>query len=232
MADPFWNGFASGVAGTSVVAFIFGLWIKSYFGPYLTQKAKNLATHEDIQKLIDQVRETERVKAEVSNSVWDHQTRLLAKKDFYVGIAEALGELRNGYVRMKALEHLRLTRDLMNPQYGPELQKKRAEEMLALEGATMKWHRATDAAPLLIPDGPYKAVREFKPRGIRFGTLHWEQDFEYNIASTQSALYHFQVSARSDLGFEPMVWKPTIVSAPPPNQNSSEDQQHSGGGES
>jgi len=59
----------------------------------LSEKAKNLATHEDIQKLIDQVRETERVKSEISDRMWDRQTRWTYKRDLYVRIIECLTDL-------------------------------------------------------------------------------------------------------------------------------------------
>lgn len=91
----------------------------------------------------------------------------------------------------------------------------------AMEDATERWHHATDTAPLMVPDDPYKPLREFKPRQIRFGTSSWEIDFEYNILSAQWALYHFQVAARADLGFAPMVWKPIILTAPPPEPDTS-----------
>lgn len=205
----------SGVAGSGVVAAILVFWIKSYFGPYLTQKAKNLATHEDIQKLIDQVRETETVKAEISHGVWDRQTRLLAKRDLYVEIAEALGTLRDLYVTMKGLELLRLTASF-GQQAALVLDEKRKQKQQELEQAILKLHGAQDAAPLMIPDEPYKPLRDFRPRKIGFNTPNWEQDFEYNIASTQWTLYHFQTAARADMGFDPMVWKPTTIGATPP----------------
>jgi hypothetical protein len=83
----------------------------------------------------------------------------------------------------------------------------------------------------MIPDEPYKPLRDFKPRKIRYNTPNWEKDFEYNIASTQWALYHFQTAARADMGFDPMVWKPTIISSPLPKEDSSQSQQPLGDGE-
>jgi hypothetical protein len=73
--------FLSACLGGTVVAAIFGFWIKWYFGPYLTKKAENLATHEDIQNLVTQVRETERVKADIADRMWDRQARWNAKKE-------------------------------------------------------------------------------------------------------------------------------------------------------
>ena len=112
------------------------------------------------------------------------------------------------------MERLRLQGAALGPD-GALFEEKRKERLQLIEEATLKWHQAMDTAPLMIPDEPYKPVREFKPRLIRYDTPHWAQDCEYNIAIAQWALYHFQVAARADLGFEPMVWKPIILSAPP-----------------
>jgi hypothetical protein len=93
MTDPFWSGLLSGEAGSGVVVAIFGFWLKFYFGAYLTQKAKNFATHEDIQRLVDQVRETERIKAEISDSMWDRQARWAYKRELYIRLVECLTTL-------------------------------------------------------------------------------------------------------------------------------------------
>jgi hypothetical protein len=92
MINALWSGLG-GVAGSVVIATLFAFWLKTYFGSYLSEKAKNLATHEDIQKLIDQVRETERVKSEISDRMWDRQTRWTYKRDLYVRIIECLTDL-------------------------------------------------------------------------------------------------------------------------------------------
>jgi hypothetical protein len=57
---------------------------------YTSEKMKNLATHQDIQKLVDQVRETERVRAEQTRAVWDYQTSWAYRKDTYVKTLESL----------------------------------------------------------------------------------------------------------------------------------------------
>jgi|SRR5579862_3440552 len=98
--ETFW----SALTGSGVVAVVFGFWFKSFFGPYLSQKAKNLATHEDIQKLVDQVRETERVKAEISDRIWDRQRRWDVKKEMYVDAYAAVHKLAD---KLVALTHLK-----------------------------------------------------------------------------------------------------------------------------
>src|ERR1700722_6155654 len=79
---------SSGVMSTAI---FFGL--KKYLGSYLETKGKNLATHEDIMKLVDQVRETEKVKAEITDNVWDRQQRWTAKHALYRELLESLDNL-------------------------------------------------------------------------------------------------------------------------------------------
>lgn len=90
-------------SGVVSAAIVFGL--KKYLGSYLEEKGKNLATHEDIMKLVDQVRETERVKAEITDNVWDRQQRWTAKHALYRELLEALNDVlqaavtRDGFAR-------------------------------------------------------------------------------------------------------------------------------------
>jgi hypothetical protein len=121
MTDPFWSGFLSGVAGSGVVVAIFVFWLKFYFGPYLTQKAKNLATHEDIQRLVDQVRETERIKAEISDSTWDRQARWTYKRDLYIRLVECMSTMIGLEARCRTTEQLKGPTDGMYREWGEQM---------------------------------------------------------------------------------------------------------------
>jgi hypothetical protein len=206
----------SGVAAlVSVVGAWFVVRFTKPFDSYTEELARQLAKHQNLDKLVDETRRVtdaaETIKAALSHENWDRQQRWTAKRDLYVNIAEALGELRTATIRYEGLERLRLTKDLTDEKYATELETKRQEYSRDLEESTQHFLRALDIAPLMIPDEPYKPLREFKPRQIRYGTKHWQQDCEYNITGTQRALHHFHTAARFDLGFDPMEWKPTIL---------------------
>jgi len=51
---------------------LLGAGIGAYFGSYLREKGKNLATHEDIDRV---VRATEDIKAQISGNLWMRQRR-------------------------------------------------------------------------------------------------------------------------------------------------------------
>jgi hypothetical protein len=56
----------------------------AYLGGYLKKKGENLATHEDINRLVDQVsavtKATKEIEAKISNEVWERQTRWEVQK--------------------------------------------------------------------------------------------------------------------------------------------------------
>lgn len=230
MISVAWESIVTIVAGTGIVTAgltaLAGWLVLRFSKPldsYTAEFAKQVARHQNLDKLVEEARRitdaAERIKSELSHENWDRQTRWTAKRDLYVQIAQTLGDLRRANITMEGLERFRLTRDLTDPRYGPELETRRRDELRAMETATLNFQRATDTAPLMVPDAPFKPLREFKPKEIRFDTPDWEADFEYNIMSTQWALYHFQSAARADLGFDPMEWKPTIVTAGSPKQS-------------
>lgn len=67
----------------------------AYFGAYLKKKGENLATHEDIAKLVDQVRAittaTKEIEAKISNDMWDRQKQWELKRDALFEATKAVG---------------------------------------------------------------------------------------------------------------------------------------------
>lgn len=79
--------------GTGVILYFVLKHTMKPIDAYLVTKGKNLATHEDIAKLVDQVRETEKVKAEITDNVWDRQQRWTFKQKIYRELIESLNAL-------------------------------------------------------------------------------------------------------------------------------------------
>jgi hypothetical protein len=88
----------------------------AYLGSYLKKKGENLATHEDIDQLVDQVRAvttaTKQIEAKISDEVWNKQRLWELKRDGVYSVMQALGladgaicELANGLRVQKKSDH-------------------------------------------------------------------------------------------------------------------------------
>lgn len=69
----------------------------SWFGAYFKKKGENYATHEDINKLVDQVKAvtaaTKEIEARISTEVWNRQRRWELKRDVLLDAMKRLGAL-------------------------------------------------------------------------------------------------------------------------------------------
>lgn len=71
----------------------------AYLGSYLKKKGENVATHEDIDKLVEQVaavtRTTKEIEARISNEVWDRQKQWEFKKEAIFEVLRTVGSLHS-----------------------------------------------------------------------------------------------------------------------------------------
>jgi hypothetical protein len=83
------------VGAVSLVGSGFG----AFFGAYLKKKGENLATHEDIDKVVLQMsavtQATKDIEAKISNDVWDRQRRWEMKRDAPFALAQKLQAMEN-----------------------------------------------------------------------------------------------------------------------------------------
>ena len=78
--------------GWGISTFV-GAFIGSFLGGYLKKKGENFATHEDIEKLVEQVqavtKATKEIEAKISSDVWDRQKRWEMKRDVLFSAGKA-----------------------------------------------------------------------------------------------------------------------------------------------
>jgi hypothetical protein len=83
-------------AGVGVTTFVAG-GAGAYLGSYLKKKGENLATHEDLEKLVTQMTAvttaTKNIEARISDEVWQKQKRWEAKREAIFEVMRRLGEL-------------------------------------------------------------------------------------------------------------------------------------------
>jgi len=68
-----------------VLSVVLALFIGGFLKSYMSKKGENLATHEDIEKLVDQVKAvtqtTKEIEARISGELWDRQKQWEMKRD-------------------------------------------------------------------------------------------------------------------------------------------------------
>lgn len=169
----------AGVFVTSVL----GAGIGAYVGAYLKKKGENLATHEDVEKLVDQVaaitQTTKEIEAKISNEVWNRQRRWEMKRDALVEAMKVLGDVETAM----SLLHLSNTG-------GPKttLTKEEAAEMW--NDALAKFKRSRILASIVCSDDVNEAFRkleEFMITSIRSITRRespaWFPEFRSHLSS-------------------------------------------------
>jgi hypothetical protein len=98
--------FDIGIAITTLIS----AGIGAYLGAYLKKKGENLATHEDIGRLVDQVRAvttvTKEIEAKIFDEAWDRQKRWELKRDVLFEAAKGLAEIDDSLLSLKTVFHL------------------------------------------------------------------------------------------------------------------------------
>jgi uncharacterized protein (DUF1778 family) len=82
--------------------------LPAYFGAYLTEKGKNLATHEDLRLVLEQLRQTtrttEQIRAVIGEDLWVRQEQWKLRRDTYLKAVSTVGELFNLSLRIHQVE--------------------------------------------------------------------------------------------------------------------------------
>jgi hypothetical protein len=91
----------------TALATLVSAFVGSYLAGYLKQKGQNLATHEDIDKLVDQVTAvtttTKRIEAEISSDVWDRQKQWELKRDTLLQAARRMADTEKAILRLEGV---------------------------------------------------------------------------------------------------------------------------------
>jgi hypothetical protein len=92
-----------------------------YLAGYLRKKGENLATHEDIDKLVEQVRvittTTKEIEAKISTDVWNRQKRWEMKREVLFLAAKRLAALDDALIDYAlALDRIRSLKDVVTAE--------------------------------------------------------------------------------------------------------------------
>jgi hypothetical protein len=184
--------FLEALVGGGLGMAIVGFFLKSYLGSYLTAKGKNLATFEDIQKLVAQVQATEEAKAGISAKMWDRQARWTAKQQHYEKVVIAVH--KEGKALAECCDAL-------------ETDTSAASETLqAVNTAQREGLNAMTVAALYMSDPLFRAHSELTTASAH---LRKAITTPYNAVTAKTALDEYSRlfadlinTARADLGYE------------------------------
>jgi hypothetical protein len=85
---------------------LIGAGAGAYLGSYLKKKGENLATHEDIDKLVHQMtavtQATKSIEATISNEVWERQRKWDVKREALFDVAKLFGKIKSLLISMNS----------------------------------------------------------------------------------------------------------------------------------
>ncbi len=93
-------------AGISIIS-VLSAGVGAFVGAYLKRKGESLATHEDFQTVLTELKETTRTTKEIENkisdAVWDRQKRWEMKRDTLIDIATKAAAAKDTLVQLHAI---------------------------------------------------------------------------------------------------------------------------------
>jgi hypothetical protein len=109
----------------------------AFVGAYLRKKGENLATHEDIGRLVDQVsavtKATKEIEAKISDEVWDRQRLWELKRDAFFALVKAESEAKHQFIALVS-NYDSVKNDAPDSQYAAQAKTKAGEAWLAVLG--------------------------------------------------------------------------------------------------
>jgi hypothetical protein len=146
------NGLLVAVELGGVIALIIvGLVLRHWLPGYLEEKGKHLATKEDFDGLLEQLKKTtvttEEIKAQIERGTHTFKERLAWKKDLHFNIVEALHDAK--LLILRDQEH-RLQQERSESPIAEYYSRLRSEELERLSSILDRLERARGIAPLVL----------------------------------------------------------------------------------
>jgi hypothetical protein len=175
----------------------------AFIGSYLKKKGENLATHEDINKLVDQVKSvtqaTKEIEAKISGELWDRQRHWEAKRDSLLSAVKSLSLVDR---------HFSLFREtvdfgLKNKPPEEQLNRKLFEAVKDYSEARDMLDEAALLVDMICGETTVLALREVRKIVEQRSELLVKKDVDGADALKKRyhrSLYDFKSALRSELG--------------------------------
>jgi hypothetical protein len=118
------------------VTTVLGAGVGAFFGSYLRKKGENWATHEDIDKLVDQMKAVtlaqKEIEAKISNEMWERQRKWEVKREALFEAMKEIGSVE--YALINLIQTYATARTDLEPNTPDRMREKSA--------ATGTWNTA------------------------------------------------------------------------------------------
>ncbi|HLB06732.1 MAG TPA: hypothetical protein VJN41_03485 [Alphaproteobacteria bacterium] len=173
--------------------------VGAYAGAYLREKARNLATREDIDRL---VRKAEDIKAEISGDLWEKQNRWTFKKDLYVRLLRDLGDAASAVRQLLYLD-ARLRDPALSKPLAQQTMEFIDEYSSLLQKSMVEIRRSASVVPLVCTEATERALEQLLEGWLKAETRTSTGYLEGCGASLSAAIKSVTNVARDDLRLTP-----------------------------
>ena len=176
-------------------------FVGSYLASYLKKKGENLATHEDIDKLVDQVRAvttaTKEIEERIESSVWSKQRHWEMKRDALFATVQALDRTKSAFIELWASQVF----EVGDPEY-KERKRVSTEKWLA---EISRYDETRSSTSLVCRIAVRKALGEASQlfrssAALVFKSKLDNDEFAAASATTRDAIKKVYELARAELG--------------------------------
>jgi len=182
---------------TSLLAAGGGAW----FGAYLKEKARNYATREDLEEVLQQLRKTtqttEIIKSEISGDLWERQNRWTFKKDLYVQLLNSLGDAASAVRQLLFLDEKLQAASQRYPE--SELAQSMDPHFEDMRKAMVEIRRSAFVAPLVGTEATRQALDKLLEGWLKAENPGGREYLEGCRTSLSKAIDAVTDAAREDL---------------------------------
>ena len=186
-----WIAFGCVILVNTVVAFA---W-KPFLAAYMGKKGERLATSEDIQKVLVEVRavtrETERIKAEISGDEWHRQWVMNQKREIYRELLGVVNEMQNCYAVLISL----------HPFTGSVEAKSVDDAFNDLRQRVVEFRKAQALALVFLAEPANQALEKYM-KSPDSGTRVPAERFDTAIGNLETLRDELVAAAKSELRLE------------------------------
>ncbi len=176
----------------------------SWGGAYAKRKGENLATKEDFDQLLAQVKrtteETEKIKAEVSRISWVDQQRWSLKRELYMELLDSLYAEKEAIFKLLDEEKRPVPTDPETSKLRENFLQENQKQSLA---AIKRIAKVRGVAGVLLTDMAQKALDELAIAWYQSFDAHDTDFYSRRLAAADRAYAVVLQSATQDLGVKP-----------------------------